>query len=89
MGGSLKDSFLDEGFLLEKEISTGCPRKKENAKIMVTNTPMDYDKIKIFGTRVKVDSMDKVAEIEIAEKEKMKEKVDKIIKYKPDVFINR
>jgi len=25
---------------------------------------MDYDKIKIFGTRVKADSMDKVAEIE-------------------------
>ena len=28
-----------------------------------------------MGTKVKVDSMDKVAEIEAAEKEKMKEKV--------------
>jgi T-complex protein 1 subunit beta len=50
---------------------------------------MDYDKIKIYGTRVKVDSMDKVAEIEIAEKEKMATKVEKIMKYKPTVFINR
>ena len=50
---------------------------------------MDYDKIKIFGTRVKVDSTDKVAEIEQAEKEKMKEKVEKILEYKPDIFINR
>ena len=25
LGGSLKDSFLDLGFLLEKEISFGCP----------------------------------------------------------------
>jgi len=25
---------------------------------------MDYDKIKIYGTKVKVDSMEKVAEIE-------------------------
>jgi T-complex protein 1 subunit beta len=33
--------------------------------------------------------MDKVGEIEQAEKEKMKEKVDKILKYKPDIFINR
>jgi T-complex protein 1 subunit beta len=33
---------------------------------------MDYDKIKIFGSRVKTDSMQKVAEIETAEKEKMK-----------------
>jgi T-complex protein 1 subunit beta len=44
---------------------------------------------KSFGTRVKVDSMDKVAEIEAAEKEKMKAKVEKILAYKPDVFINR
>jgi len=38
---------------------------------MVTNTPMDYDKIKMYGAKVKVDSMVKVAEIETAEKEKM------------------
>lgn len=50
---------------------------------------MDYDKIKIFGTRVKANSMDKVAEIETAEKDKMKRKVEKILAYKPDVFINR
>lgn len=89
IGASLKRSYLDEGFILEKTISVGCPRVKENPRILVANTPMDYDKIKIFGTRVKVDSTDKVAEIEAAEKEKMKEKVDKILKYKPDIFINR
>jgi T-complex protein 1 subunit beta len=89
LGGSLKDSFLDNGFLLEKEISFGCPTRKENPKILVANTPMDYDKIKIFGTRVKANSMDKVAEIETAEKDKMKRKVEKILSYKPDVFINR
>lgn len=50
---------------------------------------MDYDKIKIYGTKVKVDSMDKVAEIETAEREKMAEKVAKIMAYKPNVFINR
>jgi T-complex protein 1 subunit beta len=64
----LKDSFLAEGFILEKSISTGCPRFKENAKVMVANTPMDHDKIKIFGSKVRVDSMVKVAEIEEAEK---------------------
>jgi hypothetical protein len=31
---------------------------------MVCNTPMDHDKIKIFGSKVRVDSMMKVAEIE-------------------------
>lgn len=56
---------------------------------MVANTPMDYDKIKIHSSKVQVDSMDKVAEIELAEKEKMKLKVEKILAHKPDVFINR
>lgn len=88
-GGTLKDSFLADGFILEKTISTGCPRRKENPKILVANTPMDHDKIKIFGSKVKVDSMTKVAEIEEAEKAKMRRKVDKIIAHKPDVFINR
>jgi len=50
---------------------------------------MDHDKIKIMGTKIKVDSMDKVAEIEQAEKEKMKEKVEKILEYEPTVFVNR
>lgn len=56
---------------------------------MVSNTAMDYDKIKIYGTKVKVDSMESVAQIEAAEKEKMKNKVDKICQYEPTVFINR
>lgn len=88
-GGTLKDSFLAEGFILEKTISTGCPKRKENPKILIANTPMDHDKIKIFGSKVRVDSMMKVAEIEEAEKMKMKRKVEKILAHKPDVFINR
>lgn len=88
-GGTLKDSFLADGFILEKHISTGCPKRKENAKVMVANTPMDHDKVKIFGSKVRVDSMLKVAEIEEAEKQKMRKKVDKILAHKPDVFINR
>ena len=88
-GGCLKDSFLADGLLLEKEISIGCPRRKENPRILVANTPMDYDKIKIYGSRVKVDSIGKVAEIEQAEKEKMRAKVDKILAHNIDIFVNR
>eukprot|EP00347_Sterkiella_histriomuscorum_P011121 403373679 len=88
-GGTLKDSFLADGFILEKSISTGCPKRKENPKVLIANTPMDHDKIKIFGSKVRVDSMLKVAEIEEAEKMKMKRKVDQILALKPDVFINR
>jgi T-complex protein 1 subunit beta len=88
-GGVLTDSFLDEGFLLDKKIGVNQPKRIENARILICNTPMDTDKIKVFGSRVKVDSTAKVAEIELAEKQKMKDKVDKILKHDMNVFINR
>merc|ERR1712224_881909 len=88
-GGSLKDSFLSEGFILEKKIGTGSPKVLEDCKVMVANCQMDTDKIKIYGARVKVDSFEAVAEIEAAEKEKMKNKVERICKHGCNVFINR
>ena len=57
-----------QGFLLDKKIGVGCPKRIENAVIMVANTAMDTDKVKIYGSRVKVDSLAKVADIEAAEK---------------------
>ncbi len=65
------------------------PKRLENARILIANTPMDTDKIKVFGSRVRVDSVAKVAELELAEKEKMKDKVDKILQHGCNVFINR
>ena len=67
-GGHLRDSYLEEGFLLDKKIGVGQPKRIENAKILLANTSMDTDKIKIYGSRVRVDSLNKVAEIEEAEK---------------------
>lgn len=88
-GGTLRESFLDEGFILDKRIGIGQPRRIENAKILVANTPMDTDKIKIYGARVRVDSMQKVADIEKAEKEKMRDKVKSIIGHGINCFVNR
>lgn len=88
-GESLSDSFLEEGFVLDKSFGVGQPRKIENAKILIANTPMDTDKIKIYGSRVRVDSMMKVAEIEEAEKDKMRVKCKKIIDHGITCFINR
>merc|ERR1711963_747100 len=83
-GGTLEDSFLDEGFLLNIKPGVRQPKRIENAKILIANTPMDTDKIKVFGSRVRVESVAKVAE-----KEKMAEKVDMICKHDINVFINR
>lgn len=88
-GGTLEDSFLDEGFLLDKKPGVHQPKRIENARILIANTPMDTDKIKVFGSHIKVDSMAKIADLEMAEKEKMKDKVNKILNHKCNVFINR
>lgn len=96
-GGTLRDSYLEEGFLLDaKSPGVGQPRRLEDAVVLVANTSMDTDKIKIYGSRVQVDSIDKIAAIEQAEKNKMRTKVNKILAHyekesgkKINCFINR
>ena len=88
-GGKLSDSYLSEGFILDKKISVGSPKSLKNAKILVANTAMDTDKVKIFGARVKVDTTSKLAELEKAEREKMREKVARIKAHGINCFINR
>ena len=88
-GGKLSDSYLDEGFILDKKIGVNQPKRLENAKILVANTAMDTDKVKIFGARVKVESTGKLAELEKAEREKMKAKVEKIKAHGINCFVNR
>jgi len=36
------------GFLLDKKIGVNQPKRVENAKILIANTPMDTDKIKVI-----------------------------------------
>lgn len=89
LGGQMKDSFLADGFILDKEFGVGQNKRLENPKILVANTPMDTDKIKILGAKVMTNSMTQVAEIEAAEKEKMKNKVKKILNHDINLFVNR
>lgn len=88
-GGKLSDSYLDPGFILDKKFGVNQPKRVENAKIMVANTSMDTDKVKIFGARVKVEGTGKLAELEKAEREKMKAKVERIKGHGINCFVNR
>lgn len=63
--------------MLEKKIGVNQPKRMENCKILVANTQMDTDKIKIFGSKVRVDSSAKIAEIEEAEKVRVNENAKK------------
>jgi len=89
VGGSIEDSFLDDGFILEKKIGVGQPKRIDNAKILVSNTAMDTDKIKIFGAKVEAESPEQVALIEKAERDRMIAKCRKILNHGINVFINR
>jgi T-complex protein 1 subunit beta len=42
VGGRLADSYLDEGFILDKKIGVNQPKRIENATIMVANTRMSF-----------------------------------------------
>ena len=50
---------------------------------------MDTDKIKIFGARIKAEGTSKLAELERAEREKMKDKVANIAAHGINCFVNR
>lgn len=90
-GGNLSESFfVHDGFILPKKpsFSTGSS-VVTNAKILVANTHMDVDKIKVYGAKVKATSPQQVAEVERAEREKMRAKVDAIVRSGCNVFVNR
>ena len=89
IGGKLTDSYLDSGLILDKKIGMNQPKVLKNAKILIANTAMDADKIKVFGSRFRVTSPEQLAELERAEREKMKEKVEKIKKHGINCFVNR
>lgn len=89
VGGCLADSYLDQGLILDKKIGMNQPKSLRNARILVANTAMDTDKVKVFGSRFKVQSPEQLAELERAEREKMKEKVEQIRKHGINCFVNR
>jgi len=39
LGGAMTDSYLEEGFLLNKKVGLNQPKKMENCKVLIANTP--------------------------------------------------
>lgn len=83
--GDLSESILVDGIVLNKD----CDIDLNNPKILVANTSLDFDKTKIFSSKINVDSVKELANIENAEKEQMISKIDAISKIPFDLFVNR
>jgi T-complex protein 1 subunit beta len=83
--GDLQESLIVDGLVLNKDIDINL----ENPRILVANTALDFDKTKILSSKISVGSVKELEKIEIAEKEKMINKVESICSSKFDLFINR
>lgn len=83
--GDLSESMLVDGVVLNKDIDIDIA----DPRVLIANTSLDYDKIKIFTTKASVDSVKELEKIEMAEKEKMCSKIDSICSISFDVFVNR
>ena len=88
-GASMNDSYLEDGFILDKKIGVGQPKRMENVRILVANTSLDSDKIKNSSAVVRGKDVDDISGIEEAERGKMTRKVEKILKHNIDCFISR
>jgi len=83
--GDLSESQLIDGIVLNKDVEVNL----EHPKILIANTALDYDKVKIFSSKINVESVVELEKIEAAEKQKMCAKVDDICSIPFDLFINR
>ena len=88
-GGALRESEIVDGLILKCGFGIGQKTRVEDAQILIANTPMDTDKIKINGAKIETDSPDQLAQIESAERKKMLMKCERIASHKPTIFVNR
>lgn len=83
--GDLEESMLVDGVVLNKDVDVSLT----NPTVLIANTSLDYDKVKIFSSKISVSSVSELEKIEAAEKERMLAKVDSICQIPFDLFINR
>lgn len=87
-GGEVSDSQIHEGLLLECDVGPGQKHEVSNPRVLIVNTAMDADRVKIFGAKASVDSPAELERIEQAENERMSKKVEMISKH-ADIIVNR
>lgn len=88
--GDLSESKLVSGLIIDKPINMAtkaCPI--ENPKVLVINSALDFDKIKVFSSKIAVNSIKELEEVENAEKERMRQKINGICALDFDVIVNR
>src|SRR5919202_4441637 len=78
-GGSISDTKFVHGIVLDKEIvHGGMPKRIENAKIAVINSPLEIEKTE-FDAKININSPDQIQQFMNEENRMLKSMVDKVI----------
>jgi thermosome len=77
-GGSIRDTQLIHGIVLDKEIvHGGMPKRIENAKIALLNAPLEIEKTE-FDAKININSPEQMQQFIDEENKMLKKMVDKI-----------
>jgi len=77
-GGSLADTSLIQGVLLDKEVvHPGMPKRVENCKVAVLNCPLEIEKPE-FDSKLNIDNPDQMKRFLDEEEKLLREMVEKI-----------
>jgi chaperonin GroEL (HSP60 family) len=86
-GGSLSDTKLIQGVLLDKEVvHPGMPRRVENAKIALISCPLEVEKTE-FDAKLNIKNPEQMKAFLDEEEKMLKEMVDKIVSAGANVAI--
>jgi thermosome len=77
-GGSIRDTKFIHGIVLDKEVvHAGMPKRIENAKIAVINSPLEIEKTE-FDAKININSPDQMQQFIDEENRMLKAMVDKV-----------
>jgi archaeal chaperonin len=78
-GGSIRDTEFVYGIALDKEVvHGGMPKRIENAKIAVVNSPLEIEKTE-FDAKININSPDQMQQFMDEENRMLKAMVDKVV----------
>ncbi|MBI2126416.1 MAG: TCP-1/cpn60 chaperonin family protein [Thaumarchaeota archaeon] len=86
-GGSIKDTSLIRGIVLDKEVvHAGMPKKVVNAKIALINAPLEIEKTE-FDAKINISNPEQIKAFLDEENKMLKDMADKIVKVGASVVI--
>ena len=86
-GGSLTDTTLIKGIILDKEVvHNGMPKRVANAKIALINCPLEIEKTE-FDAKININNPEQIKMFLDEENSMLKSMVDKIVKVKANVVV--